>query len=147
MTDYETFLARKALRVEPVGFEPETLSASLMPFQQDIVRLACKLGRFCVWADCGMGKTLMQLEWAHQIVQHTGRRVLVLAPLAVSHQTVREAQKFQIPGVRYAARPSDDDAMIVVTNYQKLSHFSPSDYAGIVLDPEKHGRENAECDS
>lgn len=131
---YEQFLKAKALTVAPVGFEPSDFVAPLFAFQRDIVSLACKLGRFCIWADCGMGKTPMQLEWAHQVCQHTGGRVLILAPLAVSHQTVREAQKFGIHGVDFAAHPTDTDARIVVTNYQKLDRFDPSDYVGIVLD-------------
>jgi superfamily II DNA or RNA helicase len=131
---YEQFLQAKALTVAPVGFEPSDFVAPLFAFQRDIVSLACKLGRFCIWADCGMGKTPMQLEWANQVCQHTGGRVLILAPLAVSHQTVREAQKFGIHGVEFAAHPADTDARIVVTNYQKLDRFDPSDYVGIVLD-------------
>ena len=131
---YADFLARKALTVAPAGFEPTDYTANLFQFQRDIVALACKLGRFCVWADCGMGKTPMQLEWASQVCRQTGGRVLVLAPLAVSHQTVREAAKFGIEGVAFASHPSDTDARIVVTNYQKLSHFSPADFVGIVLD-------------
>ena len=132
---YADFLASKALSVAPVGFAPSDYTANLFPFQRDIVALACKLGRFCVWADCGMGKTPMQLEWASQVCRHTGGKVLVLAPLAVSHQTVREAQKFGIDGVVFAATPADiGAARIVVTNYQKLSHFDPADFVGIVLD-------------
>lgn len=132
--DYGEFLSRKALAVAPVGFEPRDFTAPLFPFQRDIVSLACKLGRFCIWADCGMGKTPMQLEWAHQVCQQTGGRVLILAPLAVSHQTVREAEKFGIEGVAFAAHPQDTNARIVVTNYQKLDRFNPADYVGIVLD-------------
>lgn len=131
---YEQFLQAKALTVAPVGFEPLGFSAPLFAFQKDIVTLACKLGRFCIWADCGMGKTPMQLEWARQVCQQTGGRVLILSPLAVSHQTVREAKKFGIDGVAFAAHPQDTDARIVVTNYQKLDRFNPADYVGIVLD-------------
>jgi superfamily II DNA or RNA helicase len=131
---YADFLRDKALVVAPVGFDPIPMTAPLFPFQRDIVTLACKLGRFCIWADCGMGKTPMQLEWAAQVCQQTNGRVLILAPLAVSHQTVREAQKFGIAGVAFAASPSDTDARIVVTNYQKLDRFNPADFVGIVLD-------------
>jgi len=131
---YAEFLQQKALTVAPVGFTPSAFLAPLFPFQQDIVSLACKLGRFCIWADCGMGKTPMQLEWAHQVCQQTGGRVLILAPLAVSHQTVREASKFHIEGVTFAAHPSDTTSRIVVTNYQKLDRFNPDDFVGVVLD-------------
>lgn len=136
MSDYAAFLARKRLTVAPVGFSPPAFVAPLFPFQRDIVTLACRLGRFCIWADCGMGKTPMQLEWAHQVAQHAGGRLLILAPLAVSHQTVREAEKFGIPGVAFVA--SGDEVpigtRIVVTNYQKLDHFSAADFVGVVLD-------------
>jgi len=131
---YAQFLANKSLHVEPVGFDVSAIHSPLFSFQSDIVRLACQVGRFCVWADCGMGKTPMQLEWAHQVATHTGKRVLVLAPLAVSHQTVREAAKFGIPGVAFHATEGQTDARIVVTNYQKLQHFDTSAYVGIVLD-------------
>lgn len=134
MSSYQKFLDSKALRVPPMGFIPKRLHSSLMPFQRDIVTLAAKLGRFCIWADCGMGKTLMQLEWAHQVARQTQGRVLVLAPLAVSHQTVREADKFNIPGVSYAAYQGRENSLITVTNYQKLDRFDVSKYAGIVLD-------------
>lgn len=133
-TGYQEFLHRKALLVPAVGFKPLPMTAPLFPFQADMVTLACQLGRFCFWADCGMGKTPMQLEWAHQVAQHTGKRVLLLAPLAVSHQTVREAQKFGIPGVAFHSHEGQDDARIVVTNYQKLQHFDASQYVGVVLD-------------
>lgn len=131
---YAEFLKSKTLSVAPVGFTPKRFTAPLFPFQRDIVTLAAKLGRFCIWADCGLGKTPMQLEWAHQVARQTQGRVLVLAPLGVSHQTVREAKKFKIPGVAYAAQPTNHDSPIVVTNYQKLDRFNPDDYAGIVLD-------------
>lgn len=134
MSDYESFLARKALTVAPVGFKPRAFTAPLFPFQGDIVSLATQLGRFCIWADCGLGKSPMQLEWASQVCRETNGRVLILAPLAVSHQTVREADKFGIEGVAYAAHPGDTDARIVVTNYQKLDRFNPADFVGIVLD-------------
>jgi len=94
--NYSAFLASKSTACPPVGFDPSAFTAPLFPFQRDIVTMACRVGRFCIWADCGMGKTAMQLEWASQVHQHTGGNVLILAPLAVSHQTVREGQK-QLP--------------------------------------------------
>jgi hypothetical protein len=135
-SEYAAFLASKRIAVDAVGFAPVEFTAPLFQFQRDIVTLACRLGRFCVWADCGMGKTPMQLEWASQVADHAGGRVLVLAPLAVSHQTVREAEKFGIAGVAFVA--SGDDVpigtRIVVTNYEKLPHFSAADFVGVVLD-------------
>lgn len=132
--DYQSFLASKSLHVPSVGFEPSAFTVPLFDFQRDLVRIACRRGRFCIWSDCGTGKSPMQLEWASQVCDETGGRVLILAPLAVSHQTVREAQKFGVSGVAFAARPSDTDARIVVTNYQKLQHFDPSDFVGVVCD-------------
>lgn len=132
--DYHAFLASKSLSTESHGFEPQEYLTPLFDFQKDIVRLACKVGRFCVWADCGLGKSIVFLEWAHQVCEHTGKRILILAPLAVSHQIVKEAEKFGVPGVVYASRGGNTNARIVVTNYQKLQHFNPNDYIGIVCD-------------
>jgi hypothetical protein len=130
---YKDFLASKSTACPAAGFDPQRFTAPLFPFQRDIVTMACRVGRFCVWADCGMGKTAMQLEWAHQVHQHTGENVLVLAPLAVAHQTVREGSKFGIP-CAFAATQSDVQPGITITNYEKLSHFEPAGFAGVVLD-------------
>ena len=136
MNDYAAFLSAKLPRVTSAGFTPGPFVAPLFPFQQDIVRLACRRGRFCVWADCGMGKTAMQLEWASQVAAHTNGRVLVLAPLAVGKQTAREADKFGIAGVQVVRTPDEvaNEARIVVTNYERLHLFDPSAYVGVVLD-------------
>jgi hypothetical protein len=130
---YSEFLASKSTDCPPVGFDPQQFTAPLFPFQRDIVTMACRVGRFCIWADCGMGKTAMQLEWAHQVHQHTGGNVLVLAPLAVAHQTVREGSKFGIP-CAFAATQDEVKPGITITNYEKLSHFGPADFDGVVLD-------------
>jgi superfamily II DNA or RNA helicase len=131
--NYSDFLALKSTNCPAVGFDPQQFSAPLFPFQRDIVTMACRVGRFCIWADCGMGKTAMQLEWAHQVHQHTGGNVLVLAPLAVAHQTVREGAKFGIP-CAFAATQADVQPGITITNYEKLIHFDPSTFDGVVLD-------------
>jgi hypothetical protein len=119
---YQDFLDSKSSACKPAGFDPQQFTASLFPFQRDIVTMACRVGKFCIWADCGMGKTAMQLEWAHQVHLETGGNVLVLAPLAVAHQTVREGSKFNIP-CQFAATQAEVKPGITVTNYEKLAHF------------------------
>lgn len=131
--DYSSFLASKRELAVPVGFECAKVSDRLFPFQRDIVRWACARGRAAIFADCGLGKTPMQLEWASQVHRHTGRRVLILAPLAVSSQTQREGAKF---GIEVTICRSSDDVRdgINVTNYERLHLFDPSQFGGIVLD-------------
>lgn len=128
--DYSAFLASKAVFDPPTGLEVcPALSSKLFPFQSAIVRWALRRGRAAIFADCGLGKTLMQLEWA----KHVPGRVLVLTPLAVAEQTVAEGAKFGIP-VSYARRQSQSSEKIVVTNYEILEHFDPTQFAGVVLD-------------
>lgn len=125
---YEEFLAQKKFSAPPAGLVdiPE-LNPALFGFQKDITTWALKRGRAAIFADCGMGKTPMQLEWAN----HIPGRVLILAPLAVAQQTVREGRKFGIE-VEYARK--DTGARITVTNYEMLEHFDAGEFAGIVLD-------------
>ena len=130
---YEEFLGNKSAAAPIAGFDPIDFTAPLFPFQRDIVTMACRVGKFCIWADCGMGKTAMQLEWAHQVHRHTGGNVLILAPLAVAHQTVREGGKFGIP-CSFAAKQLDAQPGITITNYEKLAHFDASSFDGVVLD-------------
>lgn len=134
MNDYETFLSGKASIVESCGFEPSDVNEMLYPFQADIVRWACRKGKACVFADCGMGKTAMQLEWAHQVSEFTnGGMVLVVAPLAVSAQTVREGRKFGIE-VNQCRDSSEMVSGINITNYEKLHKFDGGAVDGVVLD-------------
>jgi superfamily II DNA or RNA helicase len=127
---YVEFLKRKTVVHVPAGLDvsPSALHPELFPFQRDIVAWALRIGRAAVFADCGLGKTLMQLEWARRIPG----RCLILAPLAVAHQTVREGRKFGVD-VTYD-RTGKDGADIVVANYEMLEHFEPSSFSGIVLD-------------
>lgn len=127
---YQKFLARKAIFDAPSGLETvPDLNPMLFEFQRDIVRWALRRGRAAIFADCGMGKTPMQLEWAH----HIPGRVLILAPLAVAAQTVHEGEKFGIP-VTYARAMDQSEAKITITNYEMLEHFDASEFNGIVLD-------------
>lgn len=131
---YDEFLAQKKIEDSANGFEAELpINAMLFDFQKDIVKWALRRGRACIFADCGMGKTAMQLEWAHHVTEKTGGKVLILAPLAVSAQTVREGVKFGID-VSSANNQSEIKCNVTVTNYEKLHHFDASQFVGIVLD-------------
>ncbi len=129
--NYATFLDRKAHTGTATGFAPQFLPDFLFDFQRDLVNWAVRQGRAALFADCGLGKTPMQLVWAENIVRQTGGRVLILTPLAVTHQTVEEAQKFNIEAHRSSEGPAGP---ITVTNYERLHHFSSADFAGVVCD-------------
>lgn len=133
--DYRSFLRGKHLIDHPTGFECGPLPEKLFPFQRVIVQWACRRGRAAIFADCGLGKTGMQLAWASEVCRVTGGKVLILAPLAVAGQTVREAFKFGIEGCRAVRTMAECDGVrICVTNYEKLAHFDPAQFAGVVLD-------------
>lgn len=116
------------------GFVPQLLPEFLFPFQRMLVDWACRKGRAAILADCGMGKTPMQLAWAEQVARHSGGRVLILTPLAVTSQTVREGDKFGLKCVRSVAGELPRDSRIVVTNYERLHMFNPEDFSGVVCD-------------
>lgn len=133
LNDYCQFLAAKAPRRIDAGFEidPAKMNPALFPFQNDLTRWALRKGRAALFADCGLGKTAMQLEWAAQLPGRT----LILAPLAVAQQTVAEAAKLGYAGdVHYARSQADAHSMVTVTNYEMLSHFNPAEFVGVVLD-------------
>lgn len=132
MNEYELFLDRKTHYGEISGFDPIWMPDFLYDFQKSLVEWATRKGRSAIFADCGLGKTPMQLVWAENVVRKTNRRVLILTPLAVSHQTIHEAEKFGIPCKRSHAGELSDG--IVVTNYDRLHHFNPSDFIGVVCD-------------
>lgn len=136
MTAYAEFLATKLRRAPGAGVKTSLpINAKLFAWQADIVRWALRRGRAALFCDTGLGKTVMQLEWARIVAAETGGRVLILAPLAVSEQTAREAEKFGIAcDVRVVQHRSDVGDGVSVTNYEKLDRFEPQDFAGIVLD-------------
>jgi superfamily II DNA or RNA helicase len=131
--NYKHFLHKKDIVSVQSGFEPQDINSKLYDFQSEIVRWACKRGKAAIFADCGLGKTPMQLEWANQVHAHTKQPVLILAPLAVSKQTQREGDKF---GVKVHICESQDDVKsgINITNYEKAHKFDPGAFSGIVLD-------------
>lgn len=122
---YEEFLKTKQKMHVTSGFDvnENELNNSMFDFQKFIVKRALKCGKYAVFADCGLGKTLMQLEWAYQVSKYTKGKVLILAPLAVVDQTKNEAKKFGI-----------DTSNIDVNNYEQLNNIDTSLYSGVVLD-------------
>lgn len=133
--DYQAFIASKHLKIEQSGFDidRESLNPKLFDHQKDIVRWALKLGKAAIFADTGLGKSFMQAEWAHRVHLQTQCRVLILAPLAVAKQTVREGEKLGIP-INYCRRQSEVRDGITITNYEMLHDFDPSDFIGVALD-------------
>ena len=133
MTDkYEEFLRRKEITVPSAGIDVEniTISDELFDFQRDIVLWALKKGKAAIFAGTGLGKTLMQLEWA----RHIGGTVLILAPLAVSKQTISEGGKFGITVHHCRSQEDVTDGGINITNYERMERFDLSTFRGIVLD-------------
>lgn len=130
--DYRAFV-RSKLQLESLGgFTPSFMPDFLFDFQRFLVEWAVQKGRTAVLADCGLGKTPMQLVWAENVVRHTNKPTLILTPLAVSSQTVREGAKFGIEAVKTSGEVGG--AAVYVTNYEKLHHFNAGDFAGVVCD-------------
>ena len=132
MNSYEEFLATKTQLGGDHGFEPLWMPEFLFDFQQSLIEWSLRKGRAAIFADCGLGKTPMQLVWAANVAEKTSKPVLILTPLAVSAQTQREAEKFGIEAHR-----SHDGTVkpnITITNYERLVHFQPEDFGGVVCD-------------
>ena len=125
MSNYNDFLMTKKKDVISCGFDihESDLNSNLFDFQKYIVRIALSKGRFSIFEDCGLGKTIQQLSWSEAVYNHTGIKVLILAPLAVVNQTINEAKKFNI-------NPDAFD----ITNYDQLKNIDTSIYSGVVLD-------------
>lgn len=128
--NYEEFLKTKEKSIVKSGFEATELNPALLDFQEFCVRRALRAGKHALFADTGLGKTLMQLEWANRIVEHTGGSVLILAPLAVTSQTIEEGRKFGIEAHKYNGEADG----ICVTNYEQLENILTSEFIGVVLD-------------
>lgn len=133
--NYQEFLKSKVVEIKPSGFDVENINPKLFDFQKAIVKWSLKRGKACIFADTGLGKTMMQVEWAKQILnRYPDSYILILAPLAVSQQTIEEAKKIDIDIV-YANEQSDLNAPgIYVTNYERIDKFIIKDLKAIVLD-------------
>jgi DNA modification methylase len=132
---YEKFLLSKQQTYQSSGItvEASKLNPLLFDFQRDTVVWALAKGKAALFLSTGLGKTFQQLEWAHQVHLHTKRNVLLLAPLAVAHQTRKQAETFNIP-VTVCRSQSDVKPGINITNYEMLENFDASSFGGIVLD-------------
>lgn len=123
MNEYQEFLKSKQKAKKHKGFTALPMNDKLFPFQQFIVERNLSKGKHAVFADCGLGKTVMELETASQIVRHTNKPVLILAPLVVVAQTKREAEKFGF-----------DLDKVTITNFENLHNINPQEYAGLIVD-------------
>jgi DNA modification methylase len=130
--NYKEFLETKSKSHTLSGFDisDSELNKSMFDFQKFIVKRALRAGKYAIFADCGLGKTLMQLEWANQVNKFTSKPVLILAPLAVSGQTIKEGKKFHIDVCRY----DGSNSPIQISNYEQLENIDTSIFSGIVLD-------------
>lgn len=131
--NYSAFLQSKEYRNQDSGFKAKWIPDFLFDFQKELVEWAVRQGRCAIFADCGLGKSVMELVWAKNVCLKTKGRVLLLSPIAVGAQMKEEAAKFGITKVR-RSRDGSLAGRIVISNYERLHYFNPSDFSGIVCD-------------
>lgn len=136
--DYNEFLETKKRSIIETGFEIDQnqINPMLYDFQKYIVKKALKAGKYAVFADCGLGKTPIQLEWANQVAKRTNKPVLILCPLAVSSQTIREGKKFNVEVTKLHSHITDyhSSNAIFITNYEQLENIDCTAFGGVVID-------------
>ena len=130
---YEDFVANKRHSIGRCGFNPNYFPDMAFDFQRHIIEKAITKGRMAVFADTGLGKTLIQLSIAKNIVNETNGRVLILTPLAVAFQFLLEAEKMGIEDVEYS-REGKFTKKIIICNYERLHYFEPTDFVGVICD-------------
>lgn len=130
---YSRFIESKRHAVGQFGFDPSWMPDCAFDFQREIIARAVRKGRIGIFADTGLGKTLIQLSIAHNIVRKTNGRVLILTPLAVAFQFVAEAERIGVPDVVHT-KDGKSQGDIVVCNYERLHLLDPSDYQAVMLD-------------
>jgi Superfamily II helicase len=133
MKDYLDFLETKRHSIGNYGFDPIYIPEMAFDFQSFIIEKAVKKGRMAIFADTGLGKTLIQLSIAHNIVLHTNKKVLILTPLAVAFQFILEAEKLGIDDIEYS-KDGRSTKKIVICNYERLHYFNPVDFVGVICD-------------
>lgn len=133
MNEYLEFLETKKHTIGNFGFEPNYFPDIAFDFQKYIIEKAVKKGRIAIFADTGLGKTLIQLSIAKNIINHTNKKVLILTPLAVAFQFILEANKLGIDDVEYS-KDGKHSKKIVICNYERLHYFDSNDFVGVILD-------------
>jgi superfamily II DNA or RNA helicase len=131
--DYLKFLESKSHSIGNSGFDPVYIPDMAFDFQREIITRAVKKGRIAIFADTGLGKTLMQLSIAQNVVLKTNRKVLILTPLAVAFQFIIEAEKIGIDDIEYS-KDGQHSKKIVICNYERLHHFDSTDFEAVILD-------------
>jgi len=131
MKSYADVISEKISFNHQHGFDADLSDTALYPFQRQITEWALKIGRAAIFADCGMGKSPMQLYWADKVADYANGKILILAPLAVADQTKREGAKF---GIDVHRGHTGDMGRITVTNYARLGYYKPEDFVGMVCD-------------
>ena len=132
MIDYQDFIHNKSRSVIDSGFDPIWMPDFLYDFQSSLVEWATRKGRAAIFADCGLGKTPMQLVWAENVRRHTNKPVLIVTPIAVGQQTHGEGEKFGIEAI--VSRDGQHGPGITITNYERLHYFNRDDFGGVVCD-------------
>lgn len=134
--DYKEFIQNKHTHIKSCGFDVEkcNLNQKAFEWQRDVVRWALKKGKCALFESCGLGKTIQSLMWAREVVNYTNKSVIILAPLAVVNQTVREATKFGEHAIAVREETNISIPDIYVTNYEIMEHFNMKQFSGVVLD-------------
>lgn len=131
---YTEFIASKSQWKHEAGFTPSHVPEFLFDFQRCLFEYACRKGRCAIFADCGMGKTAIELAFANELIQRCNKPVLLLTPLAVGQQVVSEARKFGVEARRSRGGEFDGSKCVWVTNYEQLDKFNPDDFCGVIAD-------------
>jgi hypothetical protein len=131
--EYKDFLQQKRHSLGDYGFDFNYLPDIAFDFQKHIIEKAIKKGRMAIFADTGLGKTLIQLSIAKNIINHTNKKVLILTPLAVAFQFILEAEKLGIDDIEYS-KDGKHTKKIVICNYERLHYFNSTDFEGVILD-------------
>lgn len=133
MNEYERFLEQKKHSIGNFGFDANYIPDIAFDFQKYIIEKAIKKGRIAIFADTGLGKTLIQLSIANNVIRETNKKVLILTPLAVAFQFILEAEKLGIDDIEYS-KDGKHTKKIVICNYERLHHFDSNDFVGVILD-------------